>query len=176
MFAVWERFWERTPESGNEAKSQWRFAANIVCQDSDARSLQALFRFSVGMLPVLCIRETCSRDRFAGYAIQGWTRSDSVGLTAASVLQSSSPAGPRACHYPAWKRKNLMPRKNEVQPQIRVRMGLLVDPFGLHERRSNRAIRMVSGGMARERTRILATVISHRSDAVRSDNIGVEIH
>ena len=22
----------------------WRFAANIVCQDSDARSLQALFR------------------------------------------------------------------------------------------------------------------------------------
>jgi hypothetical protein len=69
-----------------------------------------------------------------------------------------------------------MPRKNEVQAQIRVRMGLLIDPFGLHESRSNRAIRMVSGGMARERTRILATVISHRSDAVRSDNIGVEIH
>ena len=69
-----------------------------------------------------------------------------------------------------------MPRKNEVQVQIRVRMGLLVDPFGLHESRSNRAIRMVSGGMARERTSILATVISHRSDAVRSDNIAVEIH
>jgi len=131
---------------------------------------------AVGMLPVLCIRETRSRDRFARYAIQGWTRSDSVGLTAASVLQSSSPAGPRACRYPPWKRKNLMPRKNEVRAQIRVRMGLLVHPFGLHESRSNRAIRIVSGGMARERTRILATVISHRSDAVRSDNIGVEIH
>ena len=54
--------------------------------------------------------------------------------------------------------------------------GLLVDPFGLHESRSNRAICIVSGGMAGERTRILATVISHRSDAVRSDNMGVEIH
>lgn len=50
----------------------WRFAANIVCQDSDA-CFAGVVSIALGMLPVLCIRETCSRDRFARYAIQGWT-------------------------------------------------------------------------------------------------------